>query len=140
MLLELDVFGDVQVRRKLLRFGDRARDARPAFELMADDLREWEERQFASEGGFASGGWDPLAPSTIAAKAAAPRAAFTGSRTKTGKFAKRVRRNRRILEDTGALRESLTQHGDAEHVELIFPQEFVFGSTVPYAQFHQRGT
>lgn len=121
MDLQIEVFGDVQVNRKLLRFNDRAQDASPAFRTIAGNLRDWETRQFATEGAFASGGWDPLSPSTVTTKA-------------------REGLSPRILEATGALRESLTSRTDAGHVEIIGRQELVFGTQSPSARFHQRGT
>lgn len=121
MRLELDVFGDTQLSRDLLRFGERAADASPAFRQIADDLRDIERRQFASEGGFASAGWDPLAPSTIARKAL-------------------LGLDPRILRATGALEASLTNRGDDAHVEMIGTQELIFGTDVDYAKFHQKGT
>lgn len=129
MLLELEVFGDVQLRRELLRFADAASDASPAFTKIARQgsgasgvysLRGIERRQFDSQGQFASGGWMPLAPSTTRAKA-------------------RHGLSRRILKATGALEASLVGPG-AGHVEIISPHQLVFGTSVGYAGFHQRGT
>lgn len=121
MLLDITVHGDVQVSRRLMRFGDRAQDARPAFRGIADLLRTSEQRQFASRGRYASAGWAPLAPSTLASK---------------------IRRGEStsILEATGTLRDSLTRKTDGGHVELVEPHQLIFGSQVPYAKYHQRGT
>lgn len=121
MDLELSIFGDVQLRRKLLRFGEKAQDASDAFEEIADQLRLIEREQFDSEGGFASAGWAPLAPSTILRK-------LSRGQPLT------------ILEATGRLRRSLTGEHDPGHVEIVGPQQLVFGTQVPYAHFHQTGT
>lgn len=128
MLLELDVFGDVQVRRKLLRFGDRARDASPAFERIADELFRIERQQFNTEGGYGqfgvSSGWDELAPATIASKAASSDAT--------------VRANaENILRATDATFRSLVDEGDPGNLKDVGSQELVFGTKTEQARFHQ---
>lgn len=121
MRIEFDVFGDRQVARDLLRIGDRAVDATPAFAQMLLDLVDLEREQFGSEGQRASGGWAPLAASTLARKRA------NGL-------------DERILRATGALYESLEETssgGDA--IRHADPTQMVFGTTVPYARYHQLG-
>lgn len=127
MLIELEIFGDVQLRRELLRFKDATADASPAFEqiLMGTgrgsfSLRKIEGKQFATQGKFASGGWTKLAPSTVAQKA-------------------RRGLDPRILHATGRLSASLTGPGPG-HIEIVTPQSMIFGTEVPYARFHQSGT
>jgi phage gpG-like protein len=117
----LDVFGEEQVNRRLLRFEDDVRDASPAFREMANMLRSWERRQFASEGSYASGGWAPLAASTVAQK-------------------RRKGLDPRILRATGDLMRSLTQSGDPNADVTIAPLGMTFGTSVPYARYHQTGT
>jgi phage gpG-like protein len=119
--LELDVFGDKQVARELLRLGDRAADARPAWNAIIDRLLLLEREQFDSEGGRASGGWKPLAPSTVADKA-------------------RRDLDPRILHATGRLRDSLTRRTGGDAVRESHPNEMRFGTDVPYARYHQQGT
>jgi phage gpG-like protein len=121
MRLELDVFGDVQLNRELLRFADRAVDARPLWDHLILQLRALEEGQFTSQGDRASGGWLGLADSTIARKAAKGREDPS-----------------RILYDTGALMKSVTEPG-GNAVALSEPAMMIFGTTVPYARFHQLG-
>lgn len=120
MDLKIDVTGDVQIDRKLLRFAGRTRDASPAFQQIADMLRGLEKTQFDSQGQFASGGWKPLADVTVRLKAAKGL-------------------DPRILRATGDLARSLASSG-GDHVEQVGPQQLVFGTSVPYAQYHQRGT
>lgn len=122
MRLEIDVFGDKQLARDLLRLGDRIEDATPAFREMLTKLAGIEREQFASEGGRGSGGWAPLAASTLATKRA------NGL-------------DEHILVATGRLRASLTgvaPGGDARRE--VHPTEMVFGTNVPYARYHQLGT
>lgn len=118
--IELDVFGDKQVSRELLRFRDAAADMKPALEEIADDFLDIEERQFSSEGRYGSGGWAPLAPSTLAGK---------------------VRRgyDTRILHERLRLRRSLTTRNQ-DHIRKITSDSMFVGTSVPYAIYHQHGT
>lgn len=124
--ITLDVFGDTQFDRTLLRIGERAEDMGPAFNDLADDFLLIEERQFQTEGGFASGGWKELAAATIERKAA-------------------LDLDPRILHATLRMRESLTERTDPDHVRRIDSDEFVVGTKVksekgyPYPRAHQRG-
>jgi phage gpG-like protein len=92
-------------------------DNSPALAAVADDLREMIAEQFATEGAASGTPWAPLAPSTL-----------------------RKRRGGSILNATGALLSSLTDAGTPGHVEDIGGQQLLFGSSVPYAIFHQTGT
>ncbi len=117
MQISLSVFGDEQISRDLLRFGENAMDMTDAFQSLATDFYAMEARQFATQGGFGSGGWAPLAPSTRAKKG-------TGSR---------------ILVDSGALKGSLTGPGSGS-IRKITPDEMEVGTSISYAQYHQHGT
>lgn len=126
MRVELDIFGEQQIARKLLRVGEHAEDAAPAFRGIADYWRRIEVRQFNSQGETGSGGWKPLAAATIASK-------------KASKDPK-VRANaEKILVATGALRASLTRAGDEQHVERVTRDSLEFGTTVDYGAYHQLG-
>lgn len=117
MRVVIDVDGDKQVDRTLLRLAGRVIDAKPAFERIHQDLEQAEARQFRSEGGYASGGWAPLAPATVVQRGSA----------------------HPILVRTGELRDSLT--GQASGSVRVADRSFmVFGTRVPYARFHQFGT
>lgn len=115
--IRFDFTGDVQLDRTLDRFAARSDDATPAWEALASRFVAAERAQFASQGGYGSGGWAPLAPSYAAWK----------SRHFPGQP---------ILRATGNLFESLTE-GPA--VRRIEPHDAWFGTDVGYAGFHQRG-
>jgi phage gpG-like protein len=117
--LDLDIYGDEQISRELLRFSAYAGNAQPALEVIAGDMAEQIEEQFSSEGDRGSGGWAPLADTTIAAKAAAGL-------------------DPHILQATRGLMESLT--GGANHIREISDDSLVFGSSDPKGKFHQKGT
>lgn len=117
MRVEISLAGDKQVSRELLRFGERALMARPAFEAIGELLLTVEQHQFASEGRFASGGWAPLAESTLAQK--------------TGPS---------ILDETGELRASLTERGDPHQIFDVGDEYLLFGTDLDYAGYHQTGT
>lgn len=123
MRLDLDVFGDKQFSRDLMRFEARANDMSPVFEDLADDFLRLNQEQFDSQGRN-SGGWAPLAESTVRRKAA------RGD-------------DPRILHATRALRNSLTNRGAAGAVREISDDEMFVGTSVttdrgfPYPAVHQ---
>lgn len=119
MRFTFDVVGDKLVEREILRVGLHAKDARPAFESIADYMMAETRQQFSSEGRHASGGWKPLKAATLRAKA-------------------RRGLDPRILHARGALERSLTSRGDPAQILQIRPQELVFGSRLAYAAAHQR--
>lgn len=116
--ISFDFHGDQQLDRTLARFSDRAQDATPAWDRMADSFEQLNRRQFQASGRAASGGWAPLSPAYAAWK----------SRHYPG---------RPILVRTGELRESLTRRPFG--VEVIRPGSMEIGTAVPYARFHQQG-
>jgi len=125
--LTLDVAGDRQLARELLRVGEHGDDVAPALRQIADYWRDLAREQFATEGASGSGGWPPLAPATV--------------QRKRGSADPRVRRNAEtILVATGALREGLTDAGDEQHVERVTRDELEFGTLVDYVGYHQHGT
>lgn len=82
-------------------------------------IRSANRKQFDSEGAYGSGGWPALAPSTVAYKAA---------------------RNLdpRILRATGDMFRALTSD-DSLSVAAPRKDGLVFGTTLPYAPYHQQG-
>ena len=118
MRLEYHVHGEDRVVTELLRFGDRAGDARPALREVLREMREAVDDRFASEG---RGDWPALAESTLRAKVAA------GLPTQ-------------ILVATSEMRDSLTQEGHGSGFDIIERDRLIFGSDVPYGMLHQRGT
>jgi hypothetical protein len=125
MYFTIEIFGDKQVDRELLRFRDRAMNMEPAFRALAADFLEEEAKQFDTEGAYASGGWVPLRPSTIAKKAAAGQ-------------------DLRILHATNAMSRSLTVPGAPGQIRRIKRDEMFVGTDVrskkgfPYPAVHQR--
>ncbi len=121
MRITLKVDGIQSLDAELLRFTDRIQNATPAFEGIADMFAEAETQRFDSEGdiGGDGGKWSPLAASTVAFKLKH----FPGTK---------------ILERTGALRQSLTSRPFG--IEIIGPQAMRIGTDTVYARFHQDGT
>lgn len=120
MRLIIEHAGDQQIARDLLRIDARVMDARPAFAQIINDLERIEGRQFDSQGGYGSGGWQPLAAATVARKQAQGL-------------------DPRILHAKGDLSGSLTGKG-GDGLREVFPSSMAFGSRVPYAKYHQTGT
>lgn len=120
MRLSLDVYGEEQLERELLRFSAYAGSPQPAFRKIAEDMRAQIAQQFESEGNRGSGGWAPLKETTVLAKAAAGL-------------------DPHILQATRSMMESLT-HVGGNHIERITDSELLFGSKDPKGKFHQKGT
>lgn len=116
--IRFSFYGEEQIDRTLVRFIEAAEDATPVWNVLADRFLVLEGRQFASEGGYASGGWAPLSAAYAAWKA----------KNYPGKT---------ILRRTDDLWRSLTQ-GPA--IRIIEPRFMVVGSDVDYGEYHQTGT
>lgn len=117
VILDFEVYGEKQVSRELMRFGERAVEAEPAFHEIADRMRAAIEEQFETEGGHGSGGWAPLQPATVEKKAA-------------------LGLDPRILHATGVLRETLT----GEESWNVHAQGLELSTgAAPYGVFHQKG-
>lgn len=112
------VEGEAQIDRTLARFADNVSDALPLWDKLADRFASIERRQFASEGGYGSGGWPALSPRYAAWKA----------RHYPGKP---------ILERDGELKRSLTVRPFG--VEVLTPSSMTVGSGIDYGRFHQQG-
>lgn len=119
--LHVSVLGEDVVSRTLLRFADSVEDARPAFGAIMRIFEAAALRQFASEGAAGGEPWAPLAPSTLARKPA----------------------GKGILENSGRLLNSLVAGGSGgagDSLRFLGRQEMRWGTSVPYAAFHQHGT
>lgn len=116
---EFSVFGEKLINRRLERIEMRAVRAAPAFESIAGTLRGYEKRAFNSEGATTGGPWAPISDGWLAEK-------------------RRRDLDPRVLHATHRLRDSLTQRGDAEHLEIVTDNALVFGTLVPYAEAHQK--
>lgn len=115
MHVEVQVFGDTLVSRKLLRFSDKAGNMEPVWDDVTDDvLAPAFERNFKQQGP----GWAPLRPATIRSRIAQ---GFPPGP---------------ILTRTGKYRESMTTglqtHKNPSELVVVAP-------TVP-GVFHQGGT
>lgn len=119
--ITIEIFGEQIISRRLLRLGERAVDATPAFTAIAGLFYESEKEQFASEGGWASGGWVPDKQSTIDAKVAGGYSTLT-------------------LQRTGATMRSLTEPGAPFSKESIGPDHVDLESTIPWGKYLQKGT
>jgi Phage virion morphogenesis family len=118
VIISFEISGDKQIERELLRFAERADDMMPAFEKLYDSFLGLERRQFDTQGRSGSGGWAPLKPRTVAAKA-------------------RHDLDPRIMRATERLRRSLTNRTSPDAIKQIGPDSFFFGTRVPYAGYHQ---
>jgi phage gpG-like protein len=119
--ITIDSLGQEVVAREILRpLGRRASDLRPAMDAALDIIRDAEGRQFDTQGADGSGGWAPLADSTVQRKA-------------------RAGLDPRILHATGDLVASVTTDS-GDNIGISRKDGLDFGTTLPYAGFHQTGT
>lgn len=115
----ISVFGEEQAARSILRPAEHVAHPQPLWFSLTEDFVQLEEEQFDSQGTF-SGGWAPLADSTISQKAAAGL-------------------DPRILHATLKLRESLTRMEAEGAVRIMTEDYMVFGSSIHYGKIHQTG-
>lgn len=121
LLVEIEVFGDRQISRKIMRFSARALRSVPLWNSLYQDLLNIENIQFLTEGQHGSGGWVPLSETTVREKA------YRGQMPW-------------ILRATEALFKSLTRRSAPGNIREIEPTWMRFGSSIPYGVHHQFGT
>lgn len=125
LVVSINVLGEQQINRRMLRFAARAGTAEPALELVHQFLVELADHQYESEGAQSGNPWEPLKQATIERK----------ERSKDP----RVKMNAdRIMVATGELRDSLTQPGNPDMIHIITPQTMVYGTKVKRGQWHQK--
>lgn len=114
--VHLEPLGTGQLGKALQMWAERAGHLAPAFKAVAADFRRLETDTFDKEGP----GWQPLAASTLARKRAKGL-------------------SEKILEATGALRESLTVEDAEGSIERDEGDSLFVGSNIPYGHWHQTG-
>lgn len=110
--------GETIVERHLMRFASNLEHTAEALGVIGTVLRESTEKQFESEGGYASGGWKPLTPARVAYK-------------------REHGLDPHILRATDRLMTALTRKFDPDHIERLSGDSLTFGAAVPYGIFHQ---
>lgn len=109
--------GAGKAARDVNQLGRRASDVRPATSAVRTAFRQAEERRFDTGG---AGSWPKLAEATREWKA-------------------RRGLDPRILRATGALYRAMTAARAAGQVDERHPDELHFGTTLPYAKYHEQG-
>lgn len=115
----VSIDGDEEIKLRFRRFGNAVADPRPLYGKIANWFRDEEKEIFKSEGKHYPPKWAALNPDY-----------------QRRKFAKVGRKP--ILEYSGDLKKSLTERPFG--IEVITKRAATFGSDVPYAIHHQRGT
>lgn len=119
--ITIDAFGEKVIDRQLLRFEERAVNARPVLLKIRQDIMLSEKKLFDSEGASGpEGRWPALADSTVARKAS-------------------QNLDPRILHATLDLEKSLTQLGSKGSKKEITTNQLIYGTTLPYAKYHKGG-
>jgi phage gpG-like protein len=116
----LEVLGETQIDRTFLRMADNARTTEKLWEEILKTLRLIEQVQFLTEGSHGSGGWAPLAESTLKAKA-------------------RKNQDPWIERATTDLFNSLTGES-SDSIAEVHQDWLRYGTSLPYAIFQQTGT
>ena len=120
--ITLTVDGEEQFNRVFSRLDAYFDDLTPIWPDVRDEFWRIEREQFDSEGGKgASGRWKELS-----------------TRYKAEKI-KRYGAGKKILEATGALRESLTGDNEGSYY-MAGKKEVAIGTVIPYGIYHQRGS
>jgi hypothetical protein len=119
--INIDVQGDAAIDMHFTRISERSLNLRPAWIAIHADMIRIEKKQFKTQGGFRSGGWKPLADSTVERK-------------------ERLGLGTEILVATRRLIDSLTNPGHSEHKFVPMKSWMLFGSKVPYVEEQQSGT
>lgn len=117
MQLAMDVDGFAGTTRLFSEMQRRGRSLYPVLRQVADDFLEMEREQFRSEGARAAI-WKPLSAATVRQRGTA----------------------HPILNETSALRDSLTIEGARNAVRVITATSLLAGTDDPKATYHQTGT
>lgn len=118
-VLSFDSGGAEPFALLLRRWDHNIRDARPAFEAMAQYQLTVNARQFNAKGTAETGKWAPLSPLY-------------------GRWKARVRPGRPLLVFGGDLKQTMTLPGKG--IYIVRPTSMTVGTALPYAKYHQNGT
>jgi len=113
----LEVGGEVQLKRKLSRFGSSFKNIKPLLRDIAKDFKSIEAKQFKSQGSYGSGGWERLS--------------FSYAKWKSKNYP-----GKPILQRSGRLMSSLTGFG-SDYIERMTNSNIELGTMTPYAIYHQ---
>lgn len=117
MRIEIDFHGE-RVSREILRTGERAENAQPAFDAIGNRVLRITKLQYATRGTRGGTQWRKLKDTTKARK-------------------RRKGLDPRILRATLDLYRSVTNKGDPNMVYRVSDDSFTFGTKVGYLKYHQ---
>lgn len=121
LYVRIDVFGDEGVEMLLGSMIEHAENMAPAYAIVGEGMRAYEEELFASEGAISGNPWAPLSEETL--------------RTKRQKGYPSD-----IEKATLALFHSLVDETDSDHIEEITPEFMRYGTRASYGAAQQEGT
>jgi phage gpG-like protein len=107
-------------QRAFTRFVSDLSDLTPLWDKLADALRDSTRRNFATEGASSGARWHPLSP-------------------RYGTWKAKHYPGQPILQRSGVMMESLVNDGHGSIYERR-PAAMAWGTSVPYAKYHQTGT
>jgi hypothetical protein len=128
--ISVNVHGE-GVREFAVQAIERIDDLRPAWAVVGENIRKFEEQVFDSEGAALLGSqWKPLAPRTVTARTRG-----------WGYYRDKGRGNesgaRRILHWRHEIRESLINANHRAHIESASQSTLIFGTAVEHARYHR---
>ena len=115
--IHVETIGDERFVRGFSRFLDEIKDFSPVFEMLFDDFQQVNAKNFSKQG--TPEAWKPLSPDYAEWKA-------------------KVRPGRPILVFDGHLKAALTGISPFT-IKKIGKHEAEFGTSLPYADYHQTG-
>ena len=115
------ISGAKVVETKFRKMSRRAADARPAWERVAEIIREGIDKNFRSQGRRGGGSWRRLSRPWAQRK-------------------RQAKADPRILFGSGLLHASLTRKGHEDHVYKPTRTSLALGTAVPYGRVHRTGS
>lgn len=144
MRIEIEVFGEQALSRELLNYADRGENLYPFWRWWFTKMRTYMKRGFDSEGRTMGATWRRLKPLTIKKKARLATMGYPyGAHTlKKLHETTHLRKSLTTTSEPGAIAEAGANSRGAAMAGRAQPgrDTAVFGTAVPYAVFHQRGT
>jgi phage gpG-like protein len=122
--IQIDVLGERQINRRLLRFTEHAANMVPVWAEVEAFLIEVEKGQFSSAGRNSGHPWDDIKDSTKRAKA-------------RSRNAKTRANSDKILMASEKLYNSLTKARTSESIRTKTPSTMIFGTKLKYGRMHQ---
>lgn len=132
----VSIEGEVELKRRLAKVRDAALDLKPAFRVVAANLRAHAREQFDTSGAAGGRPWAPLTPTTIGLRNHYRK---YGGKAWGRYYGRKASGGSRPLVASGGLRKSFVEKGP-KHVETIGAESMEWGSKHPLAHLVVKGS